>query len=103
VAWGALDVLLNLAAILWPRSVGYCLLSNLGRRLGRRAERPMLERRLLAIDTLLSFAIVATMIWFGRIASLPRPMVKLWELAVIANVLGVGIERVWRSWRERPA
>ncbi|HEY3359782.1 MAG TPA: hypothetical protein VGQ83_41415 [Polyangia bacterium] len=103
IVWGALDVALNLAAIAWPGAVSYCALSNAGRRLDRRAARPGREQLLLALDTLLSFGIVASMIWTGRIATLPRPMVSVWESAVIANVLGVGVERVWRSWREQRA
>jgi hypothetical protein len=54
---------------------------------------------LLALDTLLAFAIVATMIWFGRIGGLPGPYVLLWEVAVICNVLGVGVERLYSSLR----
>jgi hypothetical protein len=99
--WGALDVALNLAAIAWPRAVSYCALSNVGRLLDRRDGVPGREQLLLAVDTFFAFAIVASMIWTGRIATLPRPLVSVWEIAVIANILGVGVERVWWSWRER--
>jgi len=99
VCWGVADVILNIAAVVTPRRVSYCLLSNIGRRLGATND-PSTERLMLAVDTLLSFAIVASMIWTGRIATLPRPMVKLWELSVIANILGVGIDRVWQTWRD---
>jgi hypothetical protein len=99
VLWGASDVLLNVAAVASPNHVSYCLLSNIGRRLDR-AKRGTTERLLLAVDTLMSFGIVTSMIWTGRIASLPHPVIKVWELAVIANILGVGIDRVWQSWRD---
>jgi hypothetical protein len=113
VAWGGIDALLNLGALFWPGRSSYCLLSNLGRAADRRAHRRAAEpcaasararwRRYeqlgLALDTLLAFIIVATMIWFGRIGSLSPLVQRVWELSVIANILGVGIERVWRSWR----
>jgi hypothetical protein len=97
--WGALDVALNLAAIAWPGAVSYCALSNLGRLLDRRRGAPGREQLLLAVDTFFAFAVVASMIWTGRIAALPRPMVTVWESSVIGNILGVGVERVWLSWR----
>jgi hypothetical protein len=101
VVWGILDVALNLAAIVWPGALSYCALSNLGRVLDRRRGPRGREQLLLACDTLAAFAIVSSMIWTGRIAALPRPMVTVWEVAVIANILAVGVERVWLSWRAR--
>ncbi|MFZ4578213.1 MAG: hypothetical protein ACOYOB_07410 [Myxococcota bacterium] len=98
IVWGVLDILWNVAAAVLPGVFSYCTLSNLGRALDRQRPIATFEPLLLAFDTLLSFGIVATMIGFGRIASLPTPMVGIWELAVIANVLGVGVERVWTSW-----
>lgn len=99
VLLGVADVVLNLGAVASPRRVSYCLLSNIGRRLDG-SKGGTMERLLLAVDTLLSFGIVSSMIWTGRIGSLPHPMVKVWELAVIANILGVGLDRVWQSWRD---
>jgi len=97
VAWGALDILLNLLSLVFKEQLAHCLLSNLGRRLDRARGTTSLEPLLLAIDTLLTFAIVSSMIWLGRIATLPQPLVRIWELAVITNILSVGVERVWRS------
>lgn len=99
IVWGGLDVLLNVLWTLDPRHFAPCLLSLLARRLERGGVRPGVEQLMLAVDTLLAFAIVSTMIWFGRIALLPPMLVRLWELSVIANILGVGGERVWSSWR----
>ena len=45
--WGVLDIALNLAAVAVPR-MSYCVLSNIGRRVGK-------EELLLAVDTFLSF------------------------------------------------
>jgi hypothetical protein len=98
VLWGVADALLNLVSVVSPRRVSYCVLSNVGRLLDRSGSSTT-EQLLLALDTLLSFSIVASMIWTARISTLPPLMVRLWELAVITNVLGVGVDRVWQSWR----
>jgi len=98
VLWGVADILLNLLSVPFPRQISHCLLSNLGRRLDRAARAGSREQLLLAVDTLAAFAVVSSMLWFGRIATLPAALVAAWELSVIANILGVGLERVWRSW-----
>ena len=103
VAWGAVDILLNLASVPWGRAVSHCLLSNIGRQLDRRLGHGGHEQLYLAVDTLVSFAIVATMIGFDRIGALPDPAVRAWELSVIGTVLGAGVERVWRSAQQHRA
>ena len=80
---------LNIAAVAFPRQLSFCLLSNIGRQWDKR-NAGHVEQLLLAIDTLLSFGIVSSMIWTSRIATLPAPMIKMWEVSVIANILGVG-------------
>ncbi len=100
IAWGLLDIGLNLVSLAWPRQVAQCALANLGRWLDRRGSQGQ-EQLWLALDTLLAFAIVSTMIWFNRSAALPAPLPLLWVLAVIASIMGVGIERVWVSWRAK--
>jgi hypothetical protein len=101
VAWGVLDGLLNVAVLAAPVHVSFCFLSNLGRFLDGRWPRPGHEQLFLAIDTFATFAIVASMIWFNRTARLAEPMPTLWTLAVIGNILGVGMERVWQSVLQR--
>ena len=101
--WGVIDIVLNLASVPWGRQVSHCLLSNVGRQLDRRLGHGGHEQLYLAIDTLLSFAIVATMIWFDRVGGLPELVVSAWELSVIATVLGAGVERVWRSAQQHRA
>lgn len=101
--WGVLDAVLNLAVLVAPERLSFCVLSNLGRMLDRRWPRPGLEELLLAVDTLATFLIVSTMIWFGRSSRLPEPLPALWTLCVIANILGVGIERVWQARLHRRA
>ncbi len=102
VVWAGIDVLLNGLALVWPRRFAFCLLANLGRLIDRRGGGGH-EQFWLAVDTLLAFAIVASMIWFGRTATLPGEVIAAWELAVIASVLGVGVQRVWDSYRQRRA
>lgn len=97
--WGLTDVLLNLLHVAFPRRVSYCVLSNIGLVLDRGRAGGRAEAVALALDTLLSFAIVATMIWFGRLSGLPKGVLTCWELAVISNVLGVGVERLYSALR----
>ena len=55
----------------------------------------MWEPFLLAVDTLCAFAIVATMIWFRLLGEVPGPLLRMWDVAVVSNVLAVGLEVVW--------
>lgn len=91
--WGALDIVLNLLAVAVPGQFSYCLLSNLGRRRGEAC-----EDRLLALDTFLSFGIVATLIGFKLLPSLPPALGLAYDFSVIANVLGAGLDRLYRAW-----
>lgn len=97
VAWGIFDILLNILSVPLPKSVSYCLLSNIGRRIDAHTGRENLEHILLAVDTLLTFVIVAGMIWFRHLALLPAVLGRLWDLSVVCNVIGVGAERLWRA------
>lgn len=100
--WGITDAVLNLLYLLAPRRLSYCLLSNIGRALDERRGCGHLEAVGQAVDTLLAFSIVATMIGFGRIASLPWPALPAWEISVIANVLGAGLERLHTAIKTPP-
>ncbi len=93
ILWGLLDIVLNLLTVVAPQRFSWCLMSNLGRSVGG----PW-EERLLALDTLMAFLIVAVSIGFGLSGHLPPPLARTWELAVIGNVLGVGVARVYRAW-----
>ncbi len=96
-AWGAADALLNLISLPRPNWVGHCLLSNTGRLIDRRRKR--WENIFLAGDTLLSFVIVAAMIWFGLLDQLPPLLGRLWDAAVVGNVIGAGVGQLWREVR----
>ena len=51
---------------------------------------------------LLSFTLVAAMVGFGRIPSLPSDHLRVWNAAVVLNVLGAGLSRVGASYRAIP-
>ncbi|MBT8363333.1 MAG: hypothetical protein KJP23_01420, partial [Deltaproteobacteria bacterium] len=103
VAWGIVDILFNILSVALPGSVSYCLLSNIGRRIDIHAGRKDCEHILLAADTLLTFVIVAGMIWFRQLSFLPAVLGRLWDLSVVCNVVGVGAERLWQALRQRSA
>lgn len=103
VAWGIVDILFNILSVALPGSVSYCLLSNIGRRIDIHAGRKDWEHILLAADTLLTFVIVAGMIWFRQLSFLPAVLGRLWDLSVVCNVVGVGAERLWQALRQRSA
>ena len=99
ITWGALDMLLNGLSLVAPATFSYCVLSNVGRQVDRRRSGARgWEPVCLALDTLLAFIIVATMIWFRLFPELPPLLARIWDGAVVANVVGVGVERVWRTW-----
>lgn len=50
-----------------------------------------------ALDTLLSFSLVASMIGAGQLAALEPAALNAWNLAVILNVLGAGVLRLFNA------
>jgi len=96
LAWGLIDVGLNLAAAIWARPIPFCLLSQLGTAIDRRRGHPEIRFNDLglALDTLLSFSLVSGMIWNGCIPKLVPVFGRAWDLAVVCNVLAVGVARV---------
>lgn len=104
IAWGVVDILMNLVGIFVPKRVASCLLAGFGRRLDQARSSEVWEERGLALDTLLSFSIVSTMILVPKLFSqLPAPLVKAWELAVVSNVMGVGVARVYETMQLKSA
>lgn len=93
---GALDILLNLLACFFPNPFPFCVLSGLGQILDTHSS----PRRIrfcdlgLALDTLLAFSVVALMIWNGCLPTLVPTFGRSWDVAVVCNVLGVGLARV---------
>ncbi len=97
MAWGAIDIGINLIAVLFPRVTAWCLLANLGRLIDRGIGKRIWETILLAVDTTASFAIVSVMIWFGRLPLEPLIAAHVWNLAVVCNVLSVGLDQLYRA------
>lgn len=97
--WGAIDVLVNVLAVLFPKDVAWCLLANIGRWIDRKSRGPYWENILLAIDTTASFVIVAVMIWFGRLPLTPPITAHAWNVAVICNILAVGLQQLYEAIR----
>lgn len=50
-----------------------------------------------SLDVLLSFVLVALMIAFGKLAELSAQQLFIWNLCVIFNVLGAGLNRFGHS------
>lgn len=100
IALGAVDLALNLVNLIaWltrRRALsGVCLTEVLARRLGgaRRGELG------LALDVLLSFSLVALVVGLGLVGRLSPGAARIWNLAVVLNVLGAGIGRVLAALR----
>lgn len=101
LALGAIDLILNgvgfvSLAVRRRRAFGVCTTDLLVRAMGRGQRRPDVG---LALDVLLSFVLVAVMIGFGWLARLPAPLLGVWNVAVIFNVLGAGVGRLWSALR----
>jgi hypothetical protein len=100
--WGAIDIALNIFALPFPKIVGVCLLANVGRWFDRLTGKNFWEGVLLAIDTTAAFLIVSVMIWFGRVPLSPQWAADAWNVAVISNVLSVGLEQLYRAiWKRQ--
>lgn len=115
IAWAGTDLALNLSRSLneflgarkgMGRPEGkelramkheFCLLAELGRLLGR-------PTAFLALDTLLSFLIICTVLWSGWIADLPPWGRHAWLTATTVNLLSLAFVNIWLGWHaDRPA
>lgn len=95
VVWGVFDIFDNLAALVRLHPRAYCLLAAIGHWLDRGRQPPRYQNLFLGIDTLATLLIVSAMIWFGAIPKLPAGLLLVWNVAVVANITGVGLQRVW--------
>jgi hypothetical protein len=102
MTWGGIDILVNVLAVFFPNRVAWCLLANIGRWIDTRFGRKYCENVLLAIDTTASFSISSVMIWFGRLPLSPPLAAKVWNLAVVCNVLAVGLQQLYIAVRTPP-
>lgn len=96
-----MDIGLNVVALAFPKIMGVCLLANVGRWIDRVSGKVFWEGVLLAIDTTAAFLIVSVMIWFGRVPLSPQWAADAWNVAVIGNILSVGLEQLYRAiWKQ---
>lgn len=98
IAWATLDLAMNAwraMSDIGGREAGieYCVLAELGRFFGRPAV-------FLAIDTLLSFAIICSMLWSGWIASLTLPEAYLWYAATTLNLISISAVSLYNEMRK---
>ncbi len=99
--WGVIDIGLNLLSVPLPKIVAHCLLSNIGRWIDHAVRKRIWENLLLAVDTTASFLIVSVMIWFGRLPLEPELGAHIWSLAVVCNIMSVGLEQLYRAVSNR--
>ena len=101
--WGGIDIGLNLGTLLKRDKLHCCLLANIGHWIDMSRPSRFWEKLLLAVDTTGSFLIVSTMIWLARLPLEPEIMAHTWNIAVISNVLSVGLEQLYRATKTNPA
>lgn len=92
---GLIDISLNLIGIFRPQPFPLCTLVMVGRRLQPHRG----DELFLGLDTLVSFIIVSSMIWFGWIPLLTPTFGRLWDVCVILNIVSVGVVRVYAGFR----
>jgi hypothetical protein len=98
MAMGVIDIVLNLVGVFRPAPFPLCTLVVLGRTLPH-TSRKKADEFALALDTLASFALVSSMIWFGAIGYVASTFGRLWDACVILNIVSVGVARVYASFR----
>lgn len=99
LALGSVDLLLNAANLV-------TLLAT-GKRVGAVCLSDVLLRRFssgdselgLAVDVFLSFGLVAIVIGFGLLLRIPAWALPIWNIAVVLNVLGAGVGRLFVAVR----
>jgi hypothetical protein len=97
VAWALADLIMNLARELYDlmnreAPFQYCTIAQLGSFF----HMPML---FLAIDTLLTFAIICAMLWSGLIATLNSLEIHLWYAATTLNLISLSLVVLYNEIR----
>jgi hypothetical protein len=95
--WASADLCLNLGRVAFdllghPAPFEYCTIAQIGQIF----HRPMV---FLAIDTLLTFAIICTMLWSGWIAFLPELEMKMWYAATTLNLISLSLVVLYNEIR----
>ena len=97
VIWALADLLMNSGRSLLDllhRHAGfeYCTIAQLGQIVGRSA-------LFLAIDTLISFSIICTMLWTGWIAQMSPVESFLWYAATTMNLISLSLVSLYNEIR----
>ena len=97
VIWALADLLMNSGRSLLDllhRQAGfeYCTIAQLGQIAGRPAV-------FLAIDTLISFSIICTMLWTGWIAQMSPVESVLWYAATTMNLISLSLVSLYNEIR----
>lgn len=105
IALGVVDLGLNLAnlasyVLRHERVTAVCLLDFVMRRFDRKDPESDLG---IALDVFLSFALVAAMVGLGLIPRIAPRWLPVWNVAVVLNVLGAGVGRLFGALRHRRA
>jgi hypothetical protein len=98
VAWASADLAMNIGRSLYDLAGStapfeYCTIAQMGRALGR-------PTVFLAIDTLLSFAIICVMLWSGWIARLSPIEAYLWYGATTLNLISLSVVSLYNEIRK---
>lgn len=98
MAWACADLAMNIGRSVYDLAgrtapFEYCTIAQVGRMLGR----PMV---FLALDTLLSFAIICLMLWSGWIARLPEVETFVWYAATTLNLISLSVVSLYNEIRK---
>lgn len=95
VTWASVDVIMNSIRatgdlLHFPTPFEYCTLAELG----RLVHRPLV---FLALDTLLAFSIICTMLWSGWIMQLSQEESYLWYAATTLNLISISLVSLYNE------
>ena len=99
IVWALADLSLNIGREIYdlrgrPAPFEYCTIAEAGRFF----HRPM---AFLAFDTLVTFAIICTMLWSGWIATLTGPESMLWAAATTLNLISLSLVVLYNEIRRQ--
>lgn len=97
VAWAGIDLIMNTERAVFdiihePDRLEYCTLALIG----RIVKKPML---FLAIDTLISFALICFMLWSGWITRLTVTESWLWYAGTTLNLISLSIVSIYNEYK----
>jgi len=100
IIWALTDLVMNLGRELYdlidrPAPFEYCTIAQLGRFF----DAPLV---FLAMDTLLTFTIICTMLWSGWIARLGSTETVLWYAATTMNLISLSVVILYNEIRALP-